>query len=92
MEQKQTIALWVDFDIMSEMNQVSLLVDFPIWLIVVIAIWSIIWKGIALWKAAQLSHKKWFIILLIANTIGILDIIYIRFIARKYNVEVVEEK
>ena len=66
--------------------------SFPLWLIIVIFVWSISWKGVALWKAAQLSHKKWFIVLLLANTIGILDIIYIRFVARKYTVETVEGK
>lgn len=43
----------------------------------IIAIWSLIWKGIALWKAAHKEHKIWFIIFLIANTIGILEILYI---------------
>ena len=65
---------------------------FPIWLLVVITLWSMPWKGVALWKAAQLSHKKWFIILLLVNTLGILDIVYIRFVARKYTVETVESK
>ena len=64
---------------------------FPVWLIVLIVLWSIPWKGLALWKAAQLSHKKWFIILLVLNTLGILDIIYIRFVARKYTVETVDK-
>lgn len=50
--------------------------------------WVIFWKGLALWKAAQLSHKWWFVIILIANTLGVLEIIYIYFIARKYTVEV----
>lgn len=70
----------------------AVLSGFPLWLIIVITLWSIPWKGIALWKAAQLSHKKWFILLLLVNTIGILDIIYIRFIARKYIVETIEGK
>lgn len=65
---------------------------FPIWLLIVVTVWSLFWKGIALWKAAQLSHKNWFIALLLLNTLGILDIIYIRFIATKYTVETIEEK
>lgn len=40
-------------------------------------VWSLIWKGIALWKSARLKHKAWFIVLLILNTIGILEILYI---------------
>ena len=59
-------------------------------LLAVIVIWSIPWKGVALWKAAQLSHKKWFIILLVVNTIGILEIFYIFIIAKKYSVKTEE--
>jgi methionyl-tRNA synthetase len=43
----------------------------------VLVIWSIIWKGIALWKAARNSHTAWYVILLLVNTAGILEIIYI---------------
>jgi hypothetical protein len=39
--------------------------------------WTIPWKGFALWKAARLGSKKWFITILILNTLGILEIIYI---------------
>jgi len=69
----------------------AILNDFPIWLLVVITLWSIPWKGVALWKSAQLGHKRWFIVLLILNTLGILDIIYIRFVAGKYTVETLEK-
>lgn len=40
-------------------------------------LWSIVWKGIALWYAARNGHKVWFVVLLVLNTAGILDIIYI---------------
>jgi len=46
------------------------------WLIAVL-IWVIIWKGLALWQAAQHKQKIWFIALLIVNTLGILEIIYL---------------
>lgn len=46
-------------------------------------VWSLIWKGIALWKAARLSSKGWFVVLLLVNTIGILEIIYIFAVAKK---------
>lgn len=66
--------------------------DNPI--VLLLLVWSFVWKGMALWKAARLSHKKWFIVILIINTVGILEIFYIYFIARKYKVveERVEEK
>lgn len=57
------------------------------WVVALLVVWSLIWKGIALWKAARLSSKWWFIILLLVNTLGILEIIYIFFIAKKYTVE-----
>lgn len=43
----------------------------------VIFIWSIIWKGLALWKSAKSNHKIWFIVILVVNTVGILEILYI---------------
>lgn len=64
---------------------------FPVWVLVLLSLWVLPWKGMALWKAAQLSQKKWFIVLLVVNTFGILEIIYLRFIAKKYTVETIEE-
>jgi len=52
-------------------------------LVVVLAIWTVFWKGKALWKAARYSQKYWFIALLIVNTVGILEIIYISFFQKK---------
>jgi hypothetical protein len=46
-------------------------------LIFVLVVWELVWKGIALWKAARESQKYWFIALLILNTAGILPILYI---------------
>lgn len=60
-------------------------------LIALIMIWSLIWKGLALWKAAGLRQKYWFVAILLINTLGILEIIYLFFVARKYTVEVVEK-
>jgi len=45
--------------------------------LVIVAIWDLIWRGIALWKAAQHRQNAWFIFLLIINSAGILPIIYI---------------
>ncbi len=46
-------------------------------LFVVLIFWSLIWKGIALWKAARNDSKPWYVVLLILNTAGILEILYI---------------
>ncbi|HEX4103914.1 MAG TPA: DUF5652 family protein [Candidatus Paceibacterota bacterium] len=45
--------------------------------LVIIVIWSIFWKGLALWRSARNGSKIWFIVLLIVNTLGILEILYI---------------
>ncbi|MEN9647379.1 MAG: hypothetical protein RLY57_183 [Candidatus Parcubacteria bacterium] len=44
--------------------------------------WSIVWKGLALWKAAQRHERNWFMVILIVNTFGILDLIYYYFVGR----------
>ncbi len=48
-----------------------------IWLIAVIALWDLLWKGIALWKAARKEQKYWYILLLLINSAGIVPIIYL---------------
>lgn len=45
--------------------------------VVLIAIWDIIWKGFALWRASHHNQSGWFIALLVLNTAGILPIIYL---------------
>ncbi len=44
--------------------------------------WSLIWKGLALWQSASRRHLVWFIILLVVNTMGILEILYIFYLNR----------
>jgi methionyl-tRNA synthetase len=41
--------------------------------------WSIIWKGISLWYSARNKQLTWYIVLLLVNTVGILDIVYLIF-------------
>lgn len=53
------------------------------WVIYLVAIWTIPWKGVALWKAAKSDHRIWFIILLVLNTLAILDILFIFFFSKK---------
>lgn len=48
----------------------------------VLAVWTLPWKGYALWIAARNKHKYWFIALLIINTVAILEIIYIFAVGR----------
>lgn len=46
-------------------------------------VWSMAWKGVALWRAGRNAHLVWFIVLFIVNTLGILEIIYIFAFSRK---------
>ncbi|MFA4999012.1 MAG: DUF5652 family protein [Candidatus Paceibacterota bacterium] len=57
-------------------------------IILLIVLWVTPWKGVALWKSAKNGHKKWFIALLVLNTLAILEIIYIFYFSKpKQNVE-----
>jgi hypothetical protein len=46
-------------------------------LVYLVLIWSTFWKGIGLWRSAHSNQKYWFIAMLILNTIGILELIYL---------------
>jgi hypothetical protein len=61
-------------------------------ILAVIAIWSFIWKGFALWKSARKNHMIWFIVLLIVNTAGILEILYIYIFSKTGKKSSSEEK
>jgi hypothetical protein len=56
-----------------------------VFLIIVLAILVIVLKGYALWHAARRSEKWWFIVLLIINTFGILELIYLYFVVGKWH-------
>ena len=45
----------------------------------ILIVWTMIWKGIALWHSARNKQMGWFIVFLIVNTVGILEIIYLIF-------------
>lgn len=47
-----------------------------------LAFWSIGWKAVSLWRSARRGQRGWFGVLLVINTLGILDMIYIFLIAR----------
>lgn len=47
-----------------------------VWILLA-ALWTLPWKGVALWTSARRGDQKWFIALLIINTLGLLEILYI---------------
>lgn len=45
--------------------------------IIILGIWEMIWKGIALWRSGRNNQLAWFVCILIFNTVGILPIVYL---------------
>ena len=52
-------------------------------ILVLITLWTLLWKCYSVWIAAKNGDKKWFAALVIFNTVGILDMIYVFKIAKK---------
>jgi hypothetical protein len=52
-------------------------------LLTLVAIWTLPWKGVALWKAARLKDKLWFVLILILSTLAVLEILYIFLISKR---------
>ena len=56
---------------------------FLIFLLMILAVWDGIWKGIAMWRAGRNNQLNWFIPIMMFNTIGILPIIYLKYYQRR---------
>ena len=59
---------------------------------IILIVWSVIWKGIALWKCGRQNQLTWFIVILILNTAGILPIIYLIFFQKTKKTAKVKKK
>ena len=46
-------------------------------------LWTLAWKGWALWRAAGRNERWWFIALLVINTLGLLEILYLFVFSRE---------
>ncbi|HLC89539.1 MAG TPA: DUF5652 family protein [Patescibacteria group bacterium] len=66
---------------MQQFIEQNLLWVLPILLVLVI--WSTVWKGLALWRAAKLNQPVWFVVLLVVNMVGILEILYLYIFSKK---------
>ena len=60
---------------------VSTLIALPA-IFAVLVIWSVFWKGLALWHSARRNQPWWFVILMFVNTLGILEMIYLFGVAK----------
>jgi hypothetical protein len=69
---------------MGTIGELSVLQQF---LLYILLLWSLFWKGLALWRASKENQRNWFIVILlffiIINTLGILEIIYLFRFAKK---------
>jgi hypothetical protein len=65
------------------MNDFFSLNGVPTVALFIIFLWSLFWRGLALWNSARHSQRNWFLIFLIVNTVGILEIIYLFGFAKK---------
>lgn len=66
----------------SQYQQFADYIPYFIFVLLIAAVWSIIWKGTALWMSARRNQKIWFVVLLCVNTVGILEILYIFFFSK----------
>ena len=50
---------------------------------ILLVLWSLAWKGWALWRAAKNDQKYWYVALLVINLLGILEIVYLLFFQKE---------
>jgi methionyl-tRNA synthetase len=62
------------------------------WVIGLIVVWSLVWKLVALWKAATKKSLVWFIVLGVINTVGILEILYIFIFSKMSDSKITKRK
>ena len=48
-----------------------------------ISLWTLVWKGVALYHAGKNRQKVWFVVLLLLNDLGILSMVYLRWFQRQ---------
>lgn len=62
-------------------TQESALIGFLIITFGPFGLWTLFWKGVALWRASRSGQRNWFIaflaVMTFINTVGILELIYL---------------
>lgn len=71
-----------------EVQKLAELVNAHPYLVALGALWVTIWKGLALWRAVERGARGWFIVILVVNTLGLLEIIYLFFVTKPKTPEV----
>jgi Family of unknown function (DUF5652) len=57
--------------------------DVQLLLLIVLLLWSVAIKGVALYRAGALKSKGWFVVLFLINTVGLLDLYYLLVASKK---------
>lgn len=65
-----------------DLSAIQSLVDSHPLAVTLALIWVIVWKGLALWRAAERRARGWFIAILAINTLGLLEIVYLFFVSK----------
>lgn len=54
--------------------------------LVIILVWSVAWRALALWHAARNKQRIWFLVILLlpVNTMGILEIVYLSWFRKEH--------
>lgn len=56
------------------------------WALGLLLVWTIFWKGFALWRSAGKKQIVWFVLILVVNTMGLLEIAYV-FYLNKWDID-----
>lgn len=66
-----------------KLDQITIAQNIKLIYIVIAIIWSLPWKGVALWKAARNKQPFWFVAILLINTLALLEIVYLLWFQKK---------
>ena len=61
-------------------------------LLVLVQIWDLIWKSLALWRAARNKDVFWFVLLILINSAGLLPAFYLFYISKNPKRKVIHIK
>ena len=61
-------------------------------LLVLIQIWDLIWKSLALWRAARNKDIFWFVLLILINSAGLLPAFYLFYISKNPKKKIIHIK
>ena len=63
-------------------NLAEFLAGHPL-IIILVLLWTLPWKAAALWRSAGRKQLGWFLAMLLLNTLGLLEIVYLFFFSQQ---------